>query len=149
MVEGTFTFLLFLFSSPQQAVIKQLDGYWLVTADNTEQVRDWNRIYYFEKCKRKPSEECEAHYGWAEFEGVYLNLYDKNFITFDVVKDTKRSKKQKLVLGGETYDFVLNLKQNSLRIFNPDGGDLRMEMQRVRKKEIRKSAKEDQLITTN
>ena len=53
-------------------------------------------------------------YGWAEFEGVYENLYDKSFIPFSIDKEADPDTgKRKLHLSGIEYDFVLS--ENSER----------------------------------
>lgn len=144
MVEGTFSFLLFLFSSPQQAIVNQFEGYWLVAIDNTEQARDWNRIYFFESCSKMKREamECDGHYGWAEFDGIYSNFYDKSYTTFGVDRDIDVSTgKRRVLLSGNYYDFVLNTGKKTLRLFDPDSGGLIMEMTKVKKSVVRRSEK--------
>jgi hypothetical protein len=144
MIEGTFSFLLLLFASPQQIVSNHLEGYWLVTIDNTDQVREWNRIYYFEKCARpdRKSYECGGHFGWAEFDGVYLNLYDKNYLSYGVVAGKQsNSEKRKLFLNDIKYDFILNTNQKVLKILELDSDKTVMEMRKVSKSELKKNEK--------
>ena len=143
MIEGAFSFLLFLFTSPQMAITNQIEGYWLVIIDNTGQAREWNRIYFFDKCSKEArvSLECEGHYGWAEFSGVYLNLYDKNYLTYGVEKEKdKSSGKRKLLMSSIYYDFVINSSKKTLKLLDPETGDLVMEMKKVKKSEVRKSS---------
>ena len=142
MLEGAFSFLLLIFSSPQQVITNQLEGYWIVTIDSTNQARNWNRIYYFEDCptiKRK-SLDCEGHYGWAEFDGVYQNLYDKNYLSYGAEEDKEAdSKGRKLLLSSVYYDFLLNAHKKTLKLYDPESKALIMEMRKVPDREVRKS----------
>jgi len=140
MIEGTFSFLLLLFASPQQIVTNHLEGYWLVTVDNTAQVREWNRIYYFEKCTQpdRKSLDCGGHFGWAEFDGVYLNLYDKNYLSYGVeAGKQKHSEKRKLFLNDIEYDFILNTNKRNLKLLELESDKIVMEMRKVSKSEVK------------
>ena len=142
MVEGAFSFLLFLFGSPQQVITNQLEGYWKVTVDSTVQAREWNRIYYFDDCSKEAREalKCEGHYGWAEFDGVYLNLYDKNYLFYGIDKEKNElTGERRLLLSSIYYDFIINTDRKTLSLFDIDSGNLVLEMKKVSKSEIRKS----------
>lgn len=140
MIEGAFTFLLFLFNSPQQVIANHLHGYWEVSIDKTDQARIWNRVFYFDECKDQELSDmdCKGHYGWAEYEGIYLNLYDKSFMTYGIEKEADPvTGKRKLVISDVTYDFILNTIKKDLWLFDPSTGELVMTMEKVPKSELK------------
>ena len=140
MVLNFLPILLFLVIAPQKSAIRSISGYWLVTIDNTNQVRDWNRIFYFEKCSKsdKAMQQCKGHFGWAEFDGVYLNLYDKNYLSYGILEEMDENGRGKLLLSGIEYYFTLKSKNKLLRLVSVETGDLVMEMEKVPRSEIKR-----------
>ena len=63
MIPGTFSFLLFLFSSPQQVITNKLEGYWLVVEDYTSSKRShWDKVYLFESCAKETVKRLKCHH---------------------------------------------------------------------------------------
>jgi len=132
MIKGVFSFLLFIFSSPQDAITNKLEGYWLVVEDNTESFRKhWNRVIVFEKCDKEfvKSMTCNAYFGWVDQLDLFTNLLDRNYTKYGVErkKDAKKSGR-KLKLGDQYFDFILNLNNKTLELSDPDTGKKLMVM---------------------
>ena len=132
MVKGVFSFLLFIFSSPQDVITNKLEGYLLVVEDNTESYRKhWNRVIVFEKCDKESikSLACNAHYGWVDEPDLFNNLLDKNYTKYGIEKKKGAKKSgRKLKLGDQYYDFLLNLNNKTLELSDPDTGKKLMVM---------------------
>lgn len=138
MVQGTFIFLLLIFSSPQKLITNQMEGYWVVTEDYSEEAREsWQRIFLFKECSNddRKGQSCRGEYGWALDPGIYLNLFDRNFITYGVDnKSNSKTKQRQLKINDSKFDFVLDLNKNTL-ILTEEGKTI-LSMRKVKNREI-------------
>ncbi len=118
MIPGAFTFLMFIFSSPQEVLTHKLEGVWEVTEDRTDSKREyWNKIYTFESCDDVQSMQCPGFYGWVDEPDVLTNLLDKNYFIYGISKKkAEGSKSRILFLDDESYHFVLKPGKGILQI---------------------------------
>ena len=114
MIKG-FTFFLFLFTTPEQAISNKLDGYWYVTEDSTIQRRDLFRFFRFEKCEKFEDERlCYASYGWSKNPDNYKNFRDAAAFSYNIIEDESKKKQFILRTDLNDYNFLLDLKNDAL-----------------------------------
>ena len=116
MITGAFSFLLYLFSSPQAVLTHQLEGAWEVTVDSTDTYRAyWHKVYLFDKCEDRASMACQGSFGFVDEPDVLTNQWDKAYFIYGVTR--KRNEKVKsriLYIDDEPYFFTFSEHRNSL-----------------------------------
>ncbi len=120
MIPGVFSFLLFIFSSPQKVLTDKLEGTWEVTEDRTLSKRAyWNKIYSFESCQDAPSMQCQGTYGWVDEPDVLANLLDKSYFVYGVSKKKQEGSGSRILfLDDERHYFILKPSKGELEIYD-------------------------------
>lgn len=128
MITGAFTFFMFLFSSPEQAISKRLDGYWYVADDQTVQKRDLFRFYKFEKCEKfNGGKLCDGSFGWTKSPENFENMRDVVTFSYHIHEEAGKRKVYFLETDLASYHFNLDLKKDLLELEDKDSGEsLRM-----------------------
>ena len=134
MIPGTFSFLLCLFSSPQQVITHKFEGHWIVVEDYTSSKRNhWDKVYSFESCDKETAKrlECQGFYGWVDRPGVVINVLDKNYFVYGITKekDTENGYR-KLLLHDEEFYFRLWPNKGKLEIIDIEGMNVVMVMEK-------------------
>ena len=135
MIPGTFSFLLFLFSNPQQVITNKFEGHWLVVEDHTSSKRShWDKVYLFESCGKETARrlKCHGYYGWVDEPGVVENVLDKSYFDYGItkVKDTENGFR-KLILHDEEFYFRLWPGKGKLEIIDMEGMNVVMVLEKV------------------
>lgn len=135
MVKGALISIMMFFGNSDRVIENYLHGYWVVTEDFTDKNRDpWHRIYYFNKCPKNNSNGlCSGEYGWAIDPGIYDNLFDRAYFDYGIVHAEKQIRR--IQLNDQTYDFILEPGQRSLKVFNKETDQMVLKLRKIRKAE--------------
>lgn len=120
MIPGLFSFLLYMFSSPQTVLTNKLEGTWQVVEDNSESYRKyWHKIYTFEECDNPDDMKCPGYFGFADEPGVYTNLLDRSYFRFGVSRKKDDSGSRMLRIDDAAYYFELR-PGKTLNLYDQD-----------------------------
>ena len=132
MIPGAFSFLLFIFSSPQQVLTNKLEGEWKVVEDNTNSRRDfWFKVYAFKSCEDSKKMECHGVFGFADEPDVWTNLLDKSYFNFGISKKKEPGSESRILYVDRVpYHFRLSPGKGELTILDAETDVILLKMER-------------------
>lgn len=136
MFPSAFSFLLFLFSSPQQVLTNKLEGSWRVVEDYTPGKRShWDKMYSFKSCEKETAKrmKCQGYYGWVDRPGVGGNVLDKSYFYFGISKEKDNENGfRTLFLHDDEFYFRLWPGKGKLEIIDIESMQVDMVLEKIR-----------------